>query len=238
MKVIIAKNYNEMSKMAANFIAKEIKEKENITLGLATGSTPEGTYKELIKKNLDWSLVKVFNLDEYIGINGEHEASYRFFMNQKLFNHININKNNTFIPSGIADPKIEGPAYEKSIEKSGSIDVQLLGIGGNAHIGFNEPFSEEYSTTQEVKLVESTINANARMFKNKEDVPKTAISMGIATIMKAKKILLIASGTKKAQAILNTIEGKITGNVPASYLQKHQDVTLIIDEEAAKLLKK
>ncbi|NQZ65784.1 MAG: glucosamine-6-phosphate deaminase [Mycoplasmatales bacterium] len=238
MKVLIVKDYEEMSLKAAEFIAKEIKDKKNAILGLATGSTPEGTYKKLIEKNLDWSEIKTFNLDEYVGLDGEHPASYRYFMNKKLFNLVNIKIDNTFVPSGTNNPLEEGKIYEEKIQNAGGIDLQLLGIGQNSHIGFNEPFAEKDSVTREVKLVESTINANSRMFNNRDDVPKTAMSMGIQTILRAKKILLLASGDSKAEAIKNTVEGEITGNVPASYLQEHNDVTLIIDKDAAKLLKK
>ena len=238
MKIIIKENYEEVSIETAKIIANEVKTNPTTILGLATGSTPIGTYEDLVSMKLDWSGVKTFNLDEYIGVEGTHEASYRFFMNKNLFDATNINKENTFVPSGMADPKVEGPAYDKAIEAAGGVDIQLLGIGENAHIGFNEPFAEKDSPTQEVKLTESTINANARMFANKEDVPKTAISMGIATIMKSKSILLVASGSNKAQAIKDTVEGKVTGDVPASYLQDHKDVTIIIDKAAAALLTK
>ena len=238
MKIIIKENYEEVSVEAANFLANEVKTNPTTILGLATGSTPIGTYENLVAMNLDWSGVKTFNLDEYVGVEGTHEASYRYFMNHQLFDKVNINKANTFVPSGVADPKVEGPAYDKKIAEAGGVDIQLLGIGENAHIGFNEPFAEKDSTTQEVKLTESTINANARMFANKDDVPKTAISMGIKTIMQSKRILLVASGPNKAQAIKDTVEGKITGDVPASYLQDHKDVTIIVDKAAAALLTK
>ncbi len=238
MKIIVMKNYEEMSEKAAEIITKEITSKNNVILGLATGGTPELTYKLLVQKKLDWENVTTFNLDEYSNIEPTHEMSYRFYMNDKLFNHININKENTHVPSGIANPVIEGKRYDSEIYKKGGIDLQLLGLGTNAHIGFNEPGSPEDGGTSEVCLTESTIEANSRYFKSKDEVPKTAISMGIGSIMKAKKILLIASGKNKAQAIKDLVEGPITEDVPASFLQRHENATILIDEDASMMLTK
>ncbi len=238
MKIEIVKNHAEMSKRAAEIIANKVLENNKAILGLATGGTPEDTYKLLIDKKLDWTNITTFNLDEYSNIEETHEMSYRFYMNKNLFNHININKDNTHVPSGMADASIEGPKYDELIKNAGGIDLQLLGLGQNAHIGFNEPGSLENGGTAQVDLTESTINANARYFNSADEVPKTAISMGIGSIMKAKEILLIASGESKAQAIKDLIEGDITTDVPASFLQKHANATILIDEAAAKLLNK
>ncbi len=238
MKIEIVKDHVAMSERAAEIIANKVKENKEAVLGLATGGTPEVTYKLLVEKNLDWSTISTFNLDEYSNIEGTHKMSYRFYMNKNLFNHVNIDKANTNVPSGMADASIEGPRYDEAIQKAGGIDLQLLGLGQNAHIGFNEPGSPENGGTAEVALTESTINANARYFNSADEVPQTAISMGIGSIMKAKEILLIASGDSKAQAVKDMIEGNVTTDVPASFLQKHANATILIDEAAAKLLKK
>ncbi|TCG11503.1 glucosamine-6-phosphate deaminase [Mycoplasma todarodis] len=238
MKIEIVKDHAAMSNRAAEIIANKVMSNKKAVLGLATGGTPEVTYELLVGKKLDWSEISTFNLDEYSNIEGTHEMSYRFYMNKHLFNHVNINKDNTHVPSGMADAAIEGPRYDEAIQKAGGIDLQLLGLGQNAHIGFNEPGSAENGGTAEVALTESTINANARYFNSADEVPQTAISMGIGSIMKAKEILLIASGESKAQAVKDMIEGKTTTEVPASFLQKHSNVTILIDEAAAKLLNK
>lgn len=242
MKVIIAKNYEDMSKKAAEFMAELINSKPNCVLGLATGGTPVAMYKELINMNkegkVDFSRVTSINLDEYKGLSGEHDQSYRYFMNTNLFNHINIDKSRTFVPNGLAeDIEKECRAYDKRIESFGGIDLQLLGIGNNGHIAFNEPNEFLHMGTHLTKLTENTIEANSRFFESKEEVPTEALTMGLGGIMKAKKILLIASGESKAEIISKLLEGKITTNVPATLLQVHPDVTLIIDEAAASLLK-
>lgn len=241
MKVIITKNYDEMSAVAAAIIANQVKDNPSSVLGLATGSTPIGLYKCLIDlyKNGEISFkdIKTVNLDEYLGLEPTHNQSYRYFMNENLFNHIDINKENTNVPSGICDDfDKECDRYENLIENLGGIDIQLLGIGNNGHIGFNEPDDCFAGRTHVTPLTESTITANARFFESKADVPTKAISMGIGTIFKAQKIVLVASGKSKAQTILDTVKGKITPQVPASVLQLHNDVTLVIDEEAASLL--
>lgn len=241
MKVIITVNYEEMSKKAAEIVKKQIKEKPNTVLGLATGSTPLGMYKHLIEMykrgEIDFSNVITFNLDEYIGLSPDHPQSYHYFMFHNFFNHINIKKENVHIPNGIAeDLEEECRKYEEEIEKAGGIDLQILGIGINGHIGFNEPDESIETKTHVVTLTEKTINANKRFFKNAEEVPRKAITMGLGSIMKAKKIVLLASGKNKAEAIKETIKGQLTTKVPATVLALHHDVTIIIDKEAASLI--
>lgn len=233
MKIIKVKDYKEMSLKASMLVAEAIKQNPEITLGLATGSTPEGMYENLIdNKSINWEGVSTFNLDEYIGLKPNHELSYHHYMNEKLFDHIDIQKVKTYVPNGINNPEEESKIYEEFIASVGGIDLQILGIGQNGHIAFNEPGSSFTSKTREVKLTKSTIEANARFFESKDEVPKTAISMGIETITRAKKIILLASGLNKAQAIKETVNGPVTEKVPASILQKHKDVVLIADEEA------
>ncbi|MBU3227946.1 glucosamine-6-phosphate deaminase [Clostridium algidicarnis] len=243
MKLIIEKDYEGISKRAAKEISKVINNKERSILGLATGSSPIGLYEELIKlneeKKVDFSKVTTINLDEYIGISNNHPQSYRYFMNNTLFNHINIDKNNTYVPNGNAeDMKAECIGYDKNIRDLGGIDVQLLGIGGNGHIAFNEPDEELVLGTHVTGLTESTIKANSRFFDSIDEVPKKAITMGLGEIMKAKSIILIASGEGKAEAIAKLFSGKITTKSPATLLAVHKDVTVIIDEQAASLLNK
>ena len=242
MKVIITKDYEEMSAVAGGIIEGQIRENPSSVLGLATGSTPIGLYKYLIEQyknnKISFKDVKTVNLDEYLGLEPTHDQSYRYFMNTNLFDHIDINKDNTNVPSGIcSDFDKECDRYEELIQNLGGIDLQLLGIGNNGHIGFNEPDSFFEGRTHVTPLTESTINANARFFASRDDVPTKAISMGTGTIFKAKKIVLVASGESKAKTILDTVRGKITPSVPASILQLHNDVTLVIDEDAAALLK-
>lgn len=243
MKLIVVNNYEELSKVAAKEFSKVIKEKENAVLGLATGGSPVGMYKELIKmyekKELNFSKITTVNLDEYIGLNPEHNQSYRYFMNNNLFNHINIDKSNTFVPNGLAeDLEAQCKEYDQKIVELGGIDIQLLGVGNNGHIAFNEPNSELSSGTHIISLTDNTIEANARFFDNIDDVPRKAITMGVGGIMKAKKIILIASGESKAEAIKGIFSGKITTANPATMLQMHRDVTIIVDEAAAKLINK
>lgn len=242
MKLIIAKNYEELSKIAAEEFSNVIIEKPTAVLGLATGGSPVGMYKELIRKcsnkELDFSKCTSVNLDEYIGLNPEHEQSYRNFMNTNLFNHINIDKAKTFVPNGLAENlEEECKNYDRKIEELGGIDVQLLGIGNNGHIAFNEPGEELSAGTHIISLTESTIEANARFFDSIDEVPRKALTMGLGGIMKAKKIILIASGEGKAEAIKGIFSGKITTDNPATMLQMHRDVVVIIDEAAAKLIK-
>lgn len=243
MKLIVVNNYEELSKVAAKEFSKIIKEKENVVLGLATGGSPVGMYKELIRmyeqKELNFSKTTTVNLDEYIGLNPEHNQSYRYFMNNNLFNHINIDKSNTFVPNGLAeDLEAQCKEYDQKISELGGIDIQLLGVGNNGHIAFNEPNNELSSGTHIISLTDNTIEANARFFDNIYDVPRKAITMGVGGIMKAKKIILIASGESKAEAIKGIFSGKITTANPATMLQMHRDVTVIVDEAAAKLINK
>ncbi len=240
MEVIIKNNYEEISKLAADYLINTVKAKNNAILGLPTGSTPIGMYQEVInryKDNISFQNVRTFNLDEYVGLDKSNINSYRYFMDENLFSHIDIKEENIHIPNGVArDIEKECINYENLLKTTGQMDIMYLGIGHNGHIGFNEPdeFFEPY--THIVKLTEDTIESNKRFFDNIESVPKTAITMGIKTIMSAKKIILLASGESKAEAILKTVKGKITPRVPASILQLHNDVTLIIDKDAAKFL--
>ncbi|MBS5939974.1 glucosamine-6-phosphate deaminase [Clostridium sartagoforme] len=241
MKIIITKNYEELSKVAANEMAETIKSNPKAILGLATGGSPIGMYKELIRMNkegeIDFSTITTVNLDEYIGLSGEHTQSYRYFMNDNLFNHINIDKKNTYVPNGLAENiEEECKNYDAKIADLGGTDVQLLGIGNNGHIAFNEPDQELVAGTHLTGLTEDTIKANARFFDSIDEVPKTALTMGLGGIMKSKKIIVIASGEGKAEAVKAMVNGKISTNMPASMLQMHRDVVVIIDEAAAKLL--
>lgn len=242
MRVIIAKNYEEMSKIAAKEIAKLLYVKPEAVLGLATGSTPEGVYKELIELNkqnrADFSKVTSYNLDEYKGLKGDHPQSYRYFMNVNLFDHVNIDKNKTHVPKGISeDYEKDCKEYDEAIENAGGIDLQLLGIGRNGHIGFNEPSDFLNLNTHVTDLTEDTIKVNSRFFEHIDEVPTQAITMGLGSIMKSKKIILLASGEKKAEIISKLVEEKISTRIPASMLQVHPNVLVIVDEEAASLLK-
>lgn len=241
MRLIITKDYEDMSKKAAEQMAELIENKPDAIIGLATGGTPVGMYKELIEMykqdKVDFSRVTAINLDEYIGLSGAHPKSYRFFMNENLFNHINIDKSKTFLPNGLAERiEVECSNYDKMIDQLGGTDIQLLGIGKNGHIAFNEPNVDLVAGTHVTNLTESTIQANARFFNSIEEVPKTAITMGLGQIMKSKKILILASGKDKAEAIKGLMSGKITTANPSTMLQMHKDVVLIIDEAAASLL--
>lgn len=235
MKYIVVNTYEELSNKAADLIAAQILVKPNCVLGLATGSSPVGTYQRLIADNksgkIDFSTVTSVNLDEYVGLDGSNDQSYRYFMNDNLFDHVNIDKAKTFVPNGCAaDLKAEGEAYDAMIKELGGIDLQLLGIGLDGHIGFNEPDSVFTGPTHEVKLDESTIEANARFFASKEEVPTTAITMGMLSIMQAKKVLLVANGAKKKEIVEKAFFGPIDPQVPASILQLHPDVTVIFSE--------
>ncbi len=235
MKFITVNTYEELSNAAADIIAAQVILKPNCVLGLATGSSPVGTYKRLVEDNkngkIDFSGVTSVNLDEYVGLDGTNDQSYRYFMNANLFNFINIDKAKTFVPNGCAaDLKAEGEAYDTMIKALGGIDLQLLGIGLDGHIGFNEPDGCFTGPTHEVALDESTIKANARFFASEAQVPKTAITMGMKSIMQAKKILLVANGAAKKEIIEKSFFGPITPQVPASILQLHPDVTVIFSE--------
>lgn len=232
MKIIRVDSYEKLSRQAANIISAQVILKPNAVLGLATGSSPIGTYRQLIKwyekGDIDFSNVTTVNLDEYCGLSPDNDQSYRYFMDTNLFNHINIKKENTNVPSGLAaDPAAECARYDALISSLGGIDVQLLGIGHNGHIGFNEPDSAFEKTTHIVELKASTIEANARFFQDKSQVPTSAITMGIKSIMNARKILLIANGKDKKEILEKALFGPVTPEVPASILQLHPDLTVI-----------
>lgn len=237
MKIIKTADYNEMSRKAANLIGAQVIMKPDCILGLATGSSPIGTYKELIKRceegDLDFSQVQSVNLDEYKGLSRDNDQSYYYFMNHNLFDHINIDKANTHVPNGMeSDAEKECANYEELIKSLGGIDLQLLGLGHNGHIGFNEPAEEFDKVTHCVDLQESTIEANKRFFASVDDVPRQAYTMGIGTIMSAKKIVVVVSGEDKADIVKRAFSGPITPSVPASILQMHPDVTVICDAAA------
>ena len=238
MRILITENYEQLSTEAAKIVAGQIYLKPNSVLGLATGSTPLQMYKNLIAVHetigLDFAQVTTFNLDEYIGLSADNPQSYHYFMQENFFRHINIRPENIFIPDGMAeDISAEGAKYDKLIEAKGGIDLQILGIGQNAHIGFNEPDIKFEATTHKVKLDDETISANSRFFNNIDEVPKFAISMGIKTIMLARRVVLLASGKNKANAVYKAICGSVTPEAPASILQLHQDTTIILDRDAA-----
>ena len=240
MRIIVCDNYDLLSKKAAQIVGSQMILNPKSILGLATGSTPIGMYKNLIKMYeeglIDFSKTTTFNLDEYYQLPINNDQSYHYFMDENLFNHININRENIHIPNGMADDiDAECVLYDKMIDDNG-IDIQVLGIGNNAHIGFNEPTINFNKGTHIVTLDESTREANARFFNSLDEVPTKAITMGTGSIFKSKKILLLASGINKAEAIYNTVHGKITPEVPSSILQFHKDVIIILDKEAASLL--
>ncbi len=242
MRIYRAKDYNDMSRKAANILSAQVIMKPDAVLGLATGSTPLGTYAQLIewykKGDIDFSNVTTVNLDEYKGLTKDNSQSYYRFMCENFFDHINIDKKNVNIPDGTQeDSDIECERYNNVIRSVGGIDMQLLGIGGNGHIGFNEPGCAFETETHCVKLTESTINANSRFFDSIDEVPKEAYTMGIKSIMQAKKILLIASGENKAQALYEAICGPVTPQNQASILQLHNDVTIVADDAALSLVK-
>ena len=242
MEVIVKADYDAMSKCAAEVVAEVIRNKPRAVIGLATGSSPIGLYKELIRmhkeEGLDFSQVVTFNLDEYVGLEPTHDQSYRYFMNDNLFNHINIPIENTNVPDGLADDIAEGCAeYEDKILDNGGIDIQVLGIGGNGHIAFNEPGSSLASRTRVKTLNDETITDNARFFEKKEDVPRFAVTMGIGTIMDARKVVLVANKANKAVGVANLVEGPITASCPASILQVHENVVVVTDKDAAANLK-
>ena len=237
MRITKAKDYDDLSRKAANIISAQVLLKPDCVLGLATGSTPIGTYKQLIewyeKGDLDFSAAKSVNLDEYRGLTKDNDQSYYYFMYNNLFKHININMENTNVPDGTEpDSEKECSRYENVIEAYGGVDLQLLGLGHNGHIGFNEPDKDFPRTTHCVALTQSTIEANKRFFASVDDVPKQAYTMGIGTIMKARKILLVVSGADKAQILHDVLCGPVTPEVPASILQLHSDVIVVADEAA------
>ena len=237
MKIIIGSE-QEIAQKAAQRYVELLAKKPDAVLGYATGSTPLGLYAELVRLNkageIDYKNVTTFNLDEYAGLDGTHDQSYRYFMNTNLFNHVNIDLAKTHVPSGL---DIAAAAdYDKQIEAAGGIDLQLLGIGNNGHIGFNEPFTPFGSRTHLVDLTESTREANKRFFASIDDVPTQAVTMGVRTVMNARGIILMAIGKAKAEIIAKTVNGPVTEEVPASVLQLHPDVEVYLDYEAASLL--
>lgn len=237
MEFILCENYNEISIKAAKIIEAQIRKNPKSVLGLATGSTPIGMYNELSRmyreEGLDFSEITSVNLDEYYPIAPENINSYKYFMDDNLFNHVNINKANTHLPKGSAeDADAECRAYDELIKSTGGISIQVLGIGENGHIGFNEPADELVSGTHMVELTESTINANARNFDSADDVPRHALTMGMASIMSAEKIILLISGKKKHFALKKLLDDKINTNVPATLLKLHKDVVVLYDKEA------
>ena len=241
MRIYKATDYNDMSRKAANIISAQIILKPNCVLGLATGSSPIGIYKQLIewyhKGDLNFSEVKTVNLDEYKGVSDDNPQSYHYFMNHNFFQHINIDTKNTNLPNGLAlDTEQECERFNEVITQLGGIDLQLVGIGHNGHIGFNEPGESFEKGTHCVELTLSTLEANSRLFGEGEQMPTHAYTMGIKTIMLAKKILLVVSGEEKAEILAKALTGPITPNVPASILQLHPDFTVVVDAEAAKYL--
>ena len=237
MRIIRAKDYADMSRKAANILSAQVIMKPNCVLGLATGSSPIGTYRQLVewyqKGDLDFSQVRTVNLDEYKGLSPDNAQSYRYFMQQHLFGEVNIRPENTNLPNGLAsDIRAECARYNGVIQSLGGIDLQLLGIGHNGHIGFNEPDEAFEKETHCVALTESTIEANSRLFAAPEEVPRYAFTMGIKSIMQARKIVIVASGEDKADIIKEAFFGPVTPHVPASILQMHNDVTLVGDEAA------
>ena len=241
MKIYKAKDYNDMSRKAANILSAQVIMKPDAVLGLATGSTPLGTYSQLIewckKGDIDFSNVTTVNLDEYKGLTRDNPQSYYRFMCENFFDHINIDKKKVNVPDGTQENSdVECERYNNVIRSVGGIDIQLLGIGNNGHIGFNEPGCAFETETHCVKLTESTINANSRFFDSIDEVPKEAYTMGIKSIMQAKKILLIASGENKAKALYEAICGPVTPKNQASILQLHNDVTIVADEAALSLM--
>jgi len=242
MEVIIQKDYEQISKIAAEMVVEVLNAKPNAVLGMATGSTPLGLYQELVRlhkeNNLDFSRVTTFNLDEYVGLPVDHEQSYHYFMYENFFKHVNIPPHNINIPSGTTSNYQAFCAwYEKRINECGGIDVQILGVGGDGHIAFNEPTSSMTSRTRLKTLAKQTIDDNARFFDKRADVPVYAITMGVGTILDARKLILLATGKSKAWAVTQTVEGPISSMVTASALQMHQDAKVIVDEDAASELK-
>lgn len=242
MQIIIASNYEDMSRKAADVIAAQLKEKPDTILGLATGSTPIGLYAELVNDCdaglISFADVESFNLDEYRGLDGTHDQSYRYFMNHHLFDHVDIDKARTHVPDGSnPDSDTACAEYEHAIAAAGGVDLQLLGLGHNGHVGFNEPADHFPVDTHIVDLTESTIQANSRLFDSIDDVPRQAYTMGIGTIMKAASILVVANGADKANIIAEAFTGPVVPSVPASVLQLHPRVTVIVNEEAGAVIK-
>lgn len=240
MKVIVGNN-EKISAMIAEEFIKVVNKKENAVLGLATGTSPLLVYADMAKANkegrVSFKKCTTFNLDEYVGLDGTHNQSYRYFMNENLFNHIDIDKKNTNVLLGVGDYKSFMNKYDKMIEDAGGIDIQILGIGSDGHIAFNEPGTSFDSLTHETELTEQTIKDNSRLFNDISEVPTRAVTMGLKSIMNARKIVLIATGKNKAKAVYGLIKGPISEDMPCSILQKHNDVTVYVDEDAYSLVK-
>ncbi len=237
MEIIRCKTYEEMSKAAALIVEEEVAKKKNAVLGFATGSTPEGLYAQLAADckagKVDFSDVTTVNLDEYCGLPADHPQSYRYFMNDKLFNHINVNMERTFLPNGdVEDFAAEAIRYEKLVADLGYADLQVLGVGHNGHIGFNEPAERLFTDTHVTALTKDTIRANSRFFDSMDEVPKRALTMGVGTIMNARRIILLASGEGKRAAITALLDGLVDTMYPVTILRLHQNVTLICDDSA------
>lgn len=237
MKILKGANYDEVSKIVADIITEEIKANPEAVLGLATGSTPIGTYEELVRRyeagEIDFSKIQTVNLDEYKGLSPENDQSYRYFMNDHLFNHVNIPIENTHVPNGLEEDSEKAcKEYEACLKSIGAPDIQILGLGLNGHIGFNEPSDIFTKATHCVDLTQSTIEANARFFESMDEVPKQAYTMGIGSIMRAKKIVLIVTGEKKREILDLVINGDVKPEVPATILQMHSNVTVVADDDA------
>lgn len=237
MNIILCKDYEAMSAIAADIIAKQVKSNKTSVLGLPTGSTPIGTYTKLAEMcnagEIDFSSVKTFNLDEYYPIKRDNDQSYYYFMYKNFFSKINIKPENVHVPNGeVEDAEKECKEYEEAIAAAGGIDLQMLGIGQNGHIGFNEPDSELYPFTHKTSLTENTILANARFFESASDVPTNALTMGMASILSAKKIIILINGANKKEATKALLKGTVTTSCPATLLNLHPDVTLICTEDA------
>ena len=240
MNIIVEQSYEAMSRVAADIIGRMVASRPDSVLGLATGSTPIGLYEQLVcdyqQGKISFAEITSFNLDEYRGLAGDHVQSYRYFMNQHLFDHVDIDKERTFVPDG-SDPDADHAcnAYEEAILEAGGVDIQLHGLGHNGHIGFNEPADSFPVNTHVVQLTESTIQANSRLFDSIDEVPREAYTMGIGTIMRTRKILLVANGADKAPAVRDALFGPVQPGMPASILQLHPNVTVVLDAEAASL---
>lgn len=243
MRVIVEPTPDGVARRAARFVAGLVRRRPDCVLGLATGGTPLGLYAELVRmhreEGLDFSRVVTFNLDEYVGLEPSHPQSYRYFMQQHLFDHVNIDPRNTHVPDGRAlDFEAHCAQYERMIHEAGGIDLQVLGIGSDGHIAFNEPGSSLGSRTRLKTLTHETIRDNARFFGGEDAVPRLAVTMGVGTILESRQCLLLACGSHKAQAVADTIEGPVTAQVTASALQLHRDVIVVLDEEAARMLRR
>ncbi|MCA9176495.1 MAG: glucosamine-6-phosphate deaminase [Planctomycetales bacterium] len=243
MRVVVLPDQQAVAERGARIVASLVRSKPNCVLGLATGSTPLGVYRELIRmhaeEDLDFSLVTTFNLDEYVGLGPGHPQSYRYFMQSNFFDHVNVQPGRTHVPDGRAlDFEAYCESYERRIADAGGIDLQLLGIGADGHIAFNEPGSSLGSRTRLKTLTKETVDDNARFFDNPDEVPRLAVTMGVGTILESKRCLLLAIGDHKARAIRSMVEGPVTSQITASALQLHRDVTVVVDESAASWLER